>query len=97
MYQQVTEFPHLMVDKNTNMAWPTVIDNAHDDSGFMLTFRSFEPDPVVSFALRGNLPQIAKHIVEVIFQNRVLTIELIKYLSTDPAMLKELLYEPNQN
>lgn len=91
MYQQVLKFPHLMVDENTNLAWPTVIDNDHDDSGFIITFRSFESEPVVSFALRGNLPEIAKHIVEVIFQNRLLTIELLKYLATDPATKHGLL------
>ena len=93
MYQQVTKFPHLMVDQNTNMAWPTVVDNEHDDSGFMLTFRSFEAEPIVSFAMRGNLPEIAKHIVEVIFQNPLLTKELIKYLASDPAVKHSLLQQ----
>lgn len=96
-YQQIKNFPHLFVDQNTDMAWPTVVDDHHDNTGLLISVDSKSSDPTVSFAMTGDKNLIAIAMNEILFNDAELAIAFMAELARDKGVMKELLTNTRSN
>lgn len=96
-YQQIKTFPHLFVDQNTDMAWPTVVDDQHDNTGLLITVDSKSNSPVVSFCVSGDKAILTKAINQIVFNDEELALSLLAELSKDKGVMNEVLLNTRSN